>query len=137
MGGQLVSQSVQQSVHQARLQMSEMLLSEQAEDFAQIKDQLIEFVGSNPVINQQVAESQHPWRTAYNAFKNHKTMSELGATDIDTLREQIRQEELAKLQEGLPAPRQTAPKTLATKRSVASRSGPAWSGPKSLDDLLG
>lgn len=134
--GQLVSKAVQAATNNSRLQMSEMMMAQQHEDFPQIKDKLMEFVGNNPVINQQVAESQHPWSTAYNAWKNHETMQQLGATDLETLREQIRQEELAKLQEELPAPKQSAPKTLASKRSVASRGGPAWNGPRSLDELL-
>lgn len=134
MGGQLVSQSVQQAVYQSRLQMSEMLMAEQVEDFASVKDQLVEFVGSNPAVNQQVAESTHPWRTAYQAFKNHKTMSELGTTDLEALKAKMREELLAELQQ---APPPKAPQTLSNKRSVASRTGPAWSGPKSLDELLG
>lgn len=134
MGGQLVSQSVQQAVYQSRLQMSEMLMAEQVEDFSSVKDQLIEFVGSNPAVNQQVAESTHPWRTAYQAFKNHKTMSELGTTDLEALKAKMREELLAELQQ---APPPKAPQTLSNKRSVAARTGPAWSGPKSLDELLG
>ena len=136
MGGQLVSQSVQQSVYQSRLQMSEMLMADQVEDFANIKDQLVEYVGSNPALNQQVAESTHPWRTAYQAFKNQQTMQELGATDLETLKAKMREELLAELQAGVPV-KPNAPPTLSNKRSVASRSGPAWSGPTSLDELLG
>lgn len=134
-GGQLVNQSVQQSVYQARLQMSEMLMAEQHEDFADIKQQLVEFVGANPTINQHVAESSHPWRTAYQAFKNQRTMQELGAVDVDSLRNKLREEILAELQAQTPAT-PNVPKSLSTKRSVGSRSGPSWSGPTSLDELL-
>lgn len=135
-GGQLVNQSVQQSVYQARLQMSEMLIAEQAEDFADIKGDLVKFVGDNPTINQAVAESSHPWRTAYQAYKNQRTMQELGATDIDALRNKIREEVLAEVQAEQPAPKPAIPRSLATKRSVGSRSGPNWAGPTSLDDIL-
>lgn len=136
-GGQLVSQAVQQSAYQAKLQMSEMLMSEQAEDFADIKQQLVEFVGSNPAINQQVAESQHPWRTAYQAFKSQRTMQELGATDVDTLRAKLREEILAELQANAPVEQPKVPPSLSTKRNVGSRSGPNWTGPTPLGDLIG
>lgn len=134
-GGQLVSQSVQQSVYQARLQMSEMLMAEQVEDFASVKDELVKFVGDNPTLNQQVAESSHPWRTAYQAYKNQRTMQELGATDLETLKAKMREELLAELQANVPV-KPTIPPSLSTKRSVASRSGPAWPGPTDLGDIL-
>ena len=111
-------------------------MAEQAEDFADIKQQLVEFVGSNPAVNQQVAESQHPWRTAYQAFKNQQTMKELGATDLTTLREKMREELMAEMQANAPVV-PNVPPSLSTKRNVGSRSGPAWTGPKPLGELLG
>lgn len=135
-GGQLVSTAVQQAAYQSKLQMSEMLMAEQVEDFAEIKQQLVEFVGANPALNQQVAESQHPWRTAYQAFKNQQTMQELGATDLSSLEAKIREKIMAELQGQVPA-KPNIPQSLSTKRNVGSRSGPAWAGPKSLDELLG
>lgn len=136
-GGQLVSRAVQQSAYQAKLQMSEMLMAEQFEDFADIKQQLTEYVGNNPALNQQVAESQHPWRTAYQAFKNQQTMQELGATDVATLEAKLREQILAELQAGAPVEQPKIPTSLSTKRNVGSRSGPAWTGPTPLGDLIG
>lgn len=134
-GGQLVSQAVQQAAYQSRLQMSEMLMAEQVDDFSTVKQQLVEFVGQNPVLNQQVAESQHPWRTAYQAFKNQQTMAELGATDIASLEAKMREKLLAELQEQVPA--KPVPPSLSTKRNVGNRSGPSWSGPTPLGELIG
>jgi hypothetical protein len=134
-GGQLVSQAVQQASYQSRLQMSEMLMAQEVQDFSAVRNQLFEFVGANPAINQQVAESQHPWKTAYTLFKNQQTMQELGATDIETLRAKIREEVLAEAQAQAPAAK--IPPSLSNQRSVASRSGPAWSGPTPLGDLIG
>jgi hypothetical protein len=105
------------------------------QDFSAVRNQLFEFVGANPAINQQVAESQHPWKTAYTLFKNQQTMQELGATDIETLRAKIREEVLAEAQAQAPAAK--IPPSLSNQRSVASRSGPAWSGPTPLGDLIG
>lgn len=135
-GGQLVNTAVQQAAYQSRLQMSEMLMAEQHENFAEIKQQLVEFVGKNPAINKAVAESQHPWRTAYNAYVNQQTLTELGATDLNTLKAKLREELLAELQAGVPA-QPKVPTSLSTKRSVGTRTGPAWTGPTPLGDLIG
>lgn len=124
--------AVQQAAHASKLQTSELLLMQEVPNLPEIKEQLMEFVGKNPAINEQVAESPHPWKTAYQAYQNYQTMQQLGATDINALREQIRQEELAKLQSGRP----TIPPTLANERNVGQRSGPAWTGPTALDDIL-
>lgn len=134
-GTQLVSQAVQASTSQARLQMSAMMMEQQHEDFAQVKDELVRFVGENPAINQQVAESQHPWSTAYKAYKNQQAVAELGATNLDELRAKLREEILAEAQAQSPVP--GAPPTLTTERNVGARTGPAWAGPKPLDELLG
>lgn len=136
-GQQLVSTAVQQSTMGSRLMMSELLMEQQHEDFGTIKQQIFEYVGSNPAVNQQVAESQHPWMTAYRAFKNQQTMQELGATNLDELRAQIREQErqaiLAEAQKQVPL---ETPPTLSGERNMASRSGPAWAGPKSLSSML-
>lgn len=136
-GQQLVSAAVQQSTMGSRLMMSELLMEQQHEDFGGLKQQIFEFVGSNPAVNQQVAESQHPWMTAYRAYKNQQQMQELGATNIEelraTIREQERQAILAEAQKNVPV---ETPPTLSGERNVSSRRGPAWSGPKSLSDML-
>lgn len=137
-GGQLVNSAVAQSTYQSKLLMSEMLVSQQHEDFAEIKDKLMEFVGANPAINQQVAESQHPWMTAYKAFKNQQAMQELGATDLETLRAKIREELQAEMQTAqVPVQRPGVPPTLTGERNVGTRTGPEWAGPKPLTELLG
>lgn len=126
------SVATERAIYASKLQTSQMLLMQEVPNLSEIKEELMEFVGSNPAINEQVATSEHPWRTAYQAFKNYQTMQELGATDVDSLREQIRQEELAKLQSQRP----TLPPSLANERSVGQRSGPAWTGPSALEDIL-
>ena len=104
-------------------------------EFVSVKNDVYEFVGKNPAINAEVQNSPHPWQTAYNAFKTHRTMQELGATDIQTLEAKIREQILAEQQAQQPvAPR--IPPSLSSSRSVSSRNGPAWSGPPSLGDLL-
>jgi len=90
----------------------------------------------NPALQQQALNDPHPWNRAYQIAKNAKTMAELGATDIETLKAKIREELMAEQQtQSAPAPA-AIPPSLSTSRSVAPRSGPAWSGPPTLQDLL-
>jgi hypothetical protein len=62
-------------------------------------------------------------------------MQELGATNLDDLKAKIRDELMAELQAN-PAPRASVPPSLASERNVGQRTGPQWTGPKSLSDLL-
>lgn len=135
-GGQLVSTAVEQASYQAKLQMSEMMVSEKFEDFGEIKDQLIEFVGQNPAINQQVAQSTNPWLTAYNAFKSQQTMQELGATNLDELKAQLLEQIKAEqAQAGLPQP--NLPRSLADAQSSKGGNTAPVSQPLTLEEILG
>jgi hypothetical protein len=119
----------------ARLDMSEMLAS-QNHDFDEMKAKFVEMMSQNPALQQQALQAKHPWEKAYQIAKNAKTMEELGATDLDTLKAKLREELLAEAQVQVPV---TAglPPSLTSARNVGARTGPAWSGPKSLDELLG
>lgn len=134
-GGQVVSQAVQQATLNARLDMSEMMARQANPDFEEMKAEFVKMMQDNPVLQQQALGDPHPWQKAYQIAKNARTMQELGATDIQTLEAKIREQILAENQAVQPAaPR--IPPSLSTTRSVASRSGPAWSGPPPLGDLL-
>ena len=64
-------------------------------------------------------------------------MQELGAVNVDDLRAKLREELLAEMQANVPVTRQSMPQSIAAEQNVGSRSGPAWAGPKTLDQLLG
>lgn len=133
-GQQITRQAVEAATYQSKLQMSEVLVSQQHEDFAEIKGKLVEFVGQNPAINTQVAESQHPWLTAYQAYKNFTTMQELGATDIESLKAQLMEQIKAEQAQAPAAP--NLPTSLADAQSSRGTNTPA---PKalSLEEILG
>jgi hypothetical protein len=134
-GGQVVNQAVQQATLNARLDMSEMLARQANPDFEDIKAEFLAMAQANPVLQQQALNDPHPWQKAYQIAKNARTMQELGATDLQTLEAKIREQIMAEQQAQQPAaPR--IPVSLSTTRSVSSRSGPAWSGPPPLGDLL-
>lgn len=131
-----VQAAVQQATYQSRLAMSEMLMSQQVEDFTTIKDALVEFVGANPAINQQVAKSQHPWHTAYQAFKSHQTMTELAATNVDELKAKLTEQIKAELAKSAP-PAPIIPQSLADAQSARGGNAPAAAAPLSLEEILG
>lgn len=132
-GSQVVTTAVQHASLNATLNTSEMLARRDHEDFEEAKAVFLDLAAQNPQLREQALADPHPWAKAYQIAKTHRTMQELGAVDIDSLREQIRQEELAKLQS---PQRPGLPPTLTTERNLGTRSGPQWAGPTSLSDML-
>lgn len=120
----------------ARLDMSEMLASQNHDDFDEMKDRFIQMMGQNPTLQQQALSAKHPWEKAYQIAKNAAKMEELAAVDLDDLKAKMREELMAEMQGQTPAA-PTLPPTLTTERNVGTRSGPAWSGPRPLSELLG
>jgi hypothetical protein len=137
-GQQVVSHAVGDAVVQSRLHTSELLASQAFPDFEQVWEPMNQFLTENPAIIQKARSDRHPWAYAYRAYKNATTMQELGATDMDALKAKLREElqaELAAQQPQTPtAP--AIPMTLSNERNVGQRSGPAWSGPRPLNELL-
>lgn len=94
--------------------------------------------GENEFLMQELLKADDPAEYAYRVGKKVQEAHSIGQAPS---REQIEAEIEAKLREklkaelGLPATRQ-APSTLAAERSVGTRSGPAWTGPTPLGDLL-
>lgn len=123
--------ATERAVQAARLQTSELMLMREVPNLPEIRNDLMAFVGSNPAVNEQVASSPDPWRTAYQAFQTYNTMQEVGATDIETLK--------AKLREQLKAELATAPvnipQSLAAEQSA--RGGSPAFAPPSLKEILG
>ncbi len=93
---------------------------------------------ADPQFNAAVLQSGDPVGYAVAEFKkaeNYAKAQELGATDIETLKVKLREELMAEMQ-AQPAARPGLPPTLSNERNVGSRTGPAWSGPTSLTDML-
>lgn len=133
-GGEVVSRAVQQASLNATLNTSEMLARQANPDFEEVKAQFLELAEQHPELREQALSDPHPWAKAYQIAKTHRTMKDLGATDIEGLKAQLRQELMAEMGQA-PNP-QGVPPTLSTERNLGSRGGPSWSGPKPLDELL-
>jgi hypothetical protein len=134
-GGHLVTTAVQQATFNARLDMSEMMVRQANPDFEDMKAKFLQLAELNPSLRQQALADPHPWNKAYQIAKNAAMVEELGTTDINALKAKLREEIAAEMQATQPA-RSTIPPTLTGERNVGARSGPAWSGPPSLSELL-
>ena len=133
--GNVVNQAVQQATINSRLDMSEMMARQANPDFEEIKAEFLALAADNPVLRDQALADPHPWHKAVQITRTHKSMIDLGATDMDTLKAKLR-EELAAEMQATPAARQGLPPTLTGVGNVGSRSGPAWAGPTPLSDIL-
>ncbi len=137
-GGQVVNTAIQQATLNSQLQISEMLNRRDNADFDDMKAVFLELAEQNPSLRQEALADPDPWSKAYKIAKTHKTMQELGATDVQSLEAKIREKVLAEMQQQVPpVTRQGLPPTLAAEQNVGGRTGPAWSGPKPLSELLG
>lgn len=138
-GGQVVNQATQQATFIANLNVSEMLTRrEHKEDFDEMKALFLNLVEENPTLRQQALNDADPWEKAYQIAKTHKTMQQLGATDIPSLEQRIREQVMAEIQAQVPpVSRPAIPPTLSAEQNVGGRTGPAWTGPKPLNELLG
>lgn len=133
----LQQQFMQQADVLSRINASEMAARSQNPDFQEMFDLFNSMAAQNPAVVQQAMTDPHPWGKAYQIAKNHKAMQELGAVDLADLEAKMREKIVAEMQtEQTPVPRPGAPPTLTGERNVGSRTGPAWAGPRSLDELL-
>lgn len=132
-GSEISNQAVSQATFNAKLDTSEMLARDKFDDFDARKEEFLALAKENPALTQQALNDPHPWRKAYQLAKSHATMTELGATDVDTLRAKIREELEAEMAQKPPV---QIPSSLAGNQS--SRGGnQATPGPLTLDQILG
>lgn len=136
-GNQLVSAAVQQAQQRARMDMSEMMTRQAEPEFDTLKAEFLALAEKNPTLADQALADPHPWNKAISIAKNHKAMTELGAVNVTELEAKLRAQIMEEMgQQAIPPARPMAPPSISGERSVASRGGPAWSGPTALRDLL-
>lgn len=134
-GSQVTQQAVQAAIQQNKLHTSELLMTQQHEDFSELKQDIFRFVGENPAVNAEVQNSPHPWQTAYKAYKNHETMKQLGTTDLSEMEAKLREQIKAELQQQ-QTPQATPPQSLADAQSARGSGQSAAANSLSLDDIL-
>jgi hypothetical protein len=137
-GEHLTGQAVNRASFNARLDVSEMLADQAHEDFDEMKARFIAMMEQNPALQQQALAAKHPWEKAYQIAANAAKMEALGAVNVADLEAKIeaRVREEMMGSSPVPQPQPTVPVSLTGERNVGSRSGPAWAGPKTLEERL-
>lgn len=132
---QEIAPQLQRTQTLSRAEVSEMLARQKYEDYDQKIEAFKEAVQDNPFLIQQVQQAPDPAIFAYNAAVKYLEAKQYGnaSPTRDQIEAEIREKVIAEL--GLNA-RPNVPTTLAGARSVGSRTGPAWSGPTPLGDIL-
>jgi chromosome segregation ATPase len=130
-GAQFTQTAVEIAARQSLLQTSELLMMQQQQDFVEAKQDIFRFVGENPAVNAEVQRSQHPWQTAYKAYKNYQAMQQLGTTDLAEIESKLREKIMAEQQAAQP----NLPRSLADAQSSRQSAKPQANN-LSLDDIL-
>ena len=131
-GSQLM-QRWQQEQQIERVNASEAVARSKYADFDDALQSFRQAVQVNPVLAQQMARESDPAEFAYRKGKSALELERVGS--IDDLLKAERQKWEAELRAAAPAP--SFPSTTALDGSVGARSGPAWTGPKPMSELLG
>lgn len=139
---------IQQQMERQRLDFSKALAMRDhgEETLKSAFDAFGEAVRSDPSAQHEykrIMASAHPYDELVSWHKRTSALSEIGA-DPNAYRERVKAELMAELGLAAGTPPATAaaspspvmPSNLAGARNVGTRSGPAWSGPKPLNDIF-
>lgn len=90
----------------------------------------------NPMLWQEMSRAPNPAEYAYNTARLQVEIMQHGGIEgmIEARMSARENAAIQGVQDRLPS---SAPPTLSSERSVGARSGPAWSGPTPLSELLG
>lgn len=132
-GNEVANAATQQAALNARLDMSEMMVAQSQPDFEEARPKILEFMGQNPALRDEILSDRHPWLKAYTIVKNHERMQELSATNVSELEAKLREQIKAELAaEKAPAPE--IPQTLADAQSSRGSASPL--NVPTLDEIL-
>jgi hypothetical protein len=132
---QMMMPQVQQQILTARVEVAETLARQKWADYDEKVEHFKEAVKANPYLLQELTASPNPAEYAYNAANKMLEAKQYGTATPS--REQLEAEIRQKIMAEIGIPNRQAPTSLANERSIGSRSGPAWSGPTPLSDILG
>jgi hypothetical protein len=125
-----------------RLNLSEMLVTKElgAEKVAEISGEFKEAAKADPSLFQKLYAQPHPYEWASKQVERMRMQKEIG-DDPAAYRARIIAEHVAAAGNGAAATVPVSPAagmapSLASARSVAGRSEPAYSGPLAMDDIL-
>lgn len=126
----------EQQILAARVQATEAMARDRWADYDAKVELFTQEMQQNPFLLQQLVKAPDPASYAYNVAQQIEQARQYGGQPMPS-REQIEAEMREKILAEIGMSNRQPPVSLATERSVGARSGPAWSGPKSLNELLG
>jgi hypothetical protein len=123
-----------QAFNVQRIQADAAQFSAGKEDYEPTIQAFRQMADVNPGLYEQMMRAPSPAKFAYDTAKTHLEIQQYGSLDalVAAKVEAAQKEALAALPTQLPS----LPPSISSDRSVGSRSGPTWSGPQSIDDLL-
>lgn len=126
-------------VRRERVLLSAEAAKQRHPDYVEKVDTFNQLAAQNPALIATMMQQPDPAEFAYNTAKQHLELSQYGSLEARdaALRAKWEAEALERLRAEVAPAQSTAPTTLAAERNVGSRSGPAWTGPASLSELLG
>jgi hypothetical protein len=132
--GERLIQQMEQKQQIERINASEQAAKSKYADYSDAYQAFEQAVQLNPRLAYELAQAPDPGEFAYSKGKTALAIQNTGS--IDALRAQIRAEIEAEARAAFnPAPVRL-PSTTAADGSVGARTGPAWSGPTPIDDIL-
>jgi hypothetical protein len=128
------TQAATQAFNIQRIRADAAQFSVDKPDYDQTIQAFRQLADVNPALYEQMQAAPSPAKFAYETARTHLEIQQYGSLDalIAARVEAAQKEALAALPSQLPS----LPPSISSDRSVGSRSGPAWSGPASIDDLL-
>lgn len=144
-----MQREVQRQIFESRVELSEAILSEKHQDYAQMRDVFAEAAAQNPYLAQQLVQHPNPAKFAYETGKKIALQRDIG-DNPDAYRQKIEAEILKKYgidpsgqpaqpqqrQPAAPVPRSLAKEASAPARAPNGRFVPS-NGPTPLEDILG
>lgn len=132
-----VQQMVQEQVLRARVDFTETLARQKWADYDEKVELFKAEAQRNPYLVQQMASASDPASFAYQVANQIAEARQYSSGNAMPDREQLKAQLREELKAELGLSNRQAPTSLANERSVGSRSGPAWSGPTPIGDILG
>lgn len=133
--GQSMMQRFQQQQQVERIEASEAAARSKYADYGDAFKAFQQAAMANPSLVQEMTSAADPAEFAYAKGKSALELERYGSVEELLKAERAKWE--AELKAAAPQPKQTFPQTTAADGSVGARTGPEWSGPKPLGELLG
>ena len=134
--GQSLIQQFEARQNELRIDASEQAAKAKYPDYSEAFSAFENAVRANPRLAAEMAQAADPAEFAYSRGKTALALQNVGS--LDDLKAQIRAELEAEARAAIqPRPTPQLPSTTAADGSVGARSGPAWTGPMPLEQILG